>query len=87
MGDTCSACNSATTNDEIKIHVDDKKDKVLSELNQDESSNKKNECEESKKTEKKKEVSVLTSKLNKSKDYLKLDRGGVKLDAMPDYST
>lgn len=45
MGDTCSACNSATTNDEIKIQVDEKKDKVLSELNQDESSNKKNECE------------------------------------------
>ena len=28
----------------------------------------------------------MTSKLNKSKDYLKLDKGGVKLDKMPDYS-
>ncbi len=29
----------------------------------------------------------MTSKMNKSKDYAKLDRGGIKLDTMPDYST
>ncbi len=29
MGDTCSACNASTTNDEIKIQCDDNKDKLL----------------------------------------------------------
>ena len=33
MGDTCSACNSASTTNEIKIQIDDNKDKVLAELN------------------------------------------------------
>lgn len=33
MGDTCSACNSATNTDEIKIQVDGNKDKVMAELN------------------------------------------------------
>jgi hypothetical protein len=33
MGDTCSACNSATTTDEIKIQVDGNKDKIMAELN------------------------------------------------------
>ena len=28
----------------------------------------------------------MTSKFSKNKDYLKLDKGRVKLDIMPDYS-
>lgn len=28
----------------------------------------------------------MTSKMTKNKDYMKLDKGGIKLDTMPDYS-
>lgn len=53
MGETCSSCNSATTSDEVKILVQDNKERTITEQPQDEN-HKKNEMDESKKTEKKK---------------------------------
>lgn len=44
------------------------------------------ECEEAKKDEKKKEISVLTSKFNQTRAYQKFGASGVKLESMPDYS-
>jgi hypothetical protein len=44
------------------------------------------ECDETNKEEKKKEVSVLTSKLNQTRNYQKFGATGSKLEKMPDFS-
>lgn len=44
------------------------------------------ECEENKKEDKKKEVSIMTSKFNQTRNYQKFGATGVKLEKMPDYS-
>lgn len=42
--------------------------------------------EESKRGEKKKEISVLTSKFNQTRAYQKFTTQAIKLDGMPDWS-
>lgn len=44
------------------------------------------DMEESKKGEKKKEISVLTSKFNQTRIYQRFGNNAVKLEKMPDYS-
>jgi len=48
--------------------------------------NKQPDMEESKRGEKKKEISVLTSKFNQTRAYQKFTNQAVKLDGMPDWS-
>ena len=44
------------------------------------------DIEESKKGEKKKEISVLTSKFNQTKVYQRFGNNAIRLEKMPDYS-
>lgn len=44
------------------------------------------DIEESKRGEKRKEISVLTSKFNQARTYQKFSSSAVKLDKMPDYA-
>lgn len=95
MGETCSACQAKNVSiEEIQAIEEDNKpaaptqkapsQKPDTSVKEAPPSNK--ECEESKRGEKRKEVSVLTSKINQTRAYQKMGSFAVKLESMPDYS-
>lgn len=97
MGQTCAAaCQQKNLSfDEINIEEDIEQDQNVPTEPEDKKSQKApsknpskkpNEVEEKAKGESRKEISVMTSKINQSRSYLKFGAAGVKLDKMPDYS-
>lgn len=102
MGETCSAChNKEISLEEIQINDEDNKPQTSNPDNKSKSHKSKQpslpvdqvvqkeqskELEESKKGERKKEISVMTSKFNQTRVYQRFGNNASKLDQMPDYS-
>ena len=96
MGESCSTCqNKALALDEIGVeedHKDEAKGEKVEGARRSLAPGShpnpmaSREVEEARQEERKKEVSVLTSKVNQTRSYQRFGISGVKLEKMPDYS-